>query len=87
MAELIVCPGLDEAVIGTFANEHEVLVPVYDINRVFDIFERQNQSHERAVAWVQDILGSWSEQIRPIFINYQPGLSAQVAAGRIHKVN
>lgn len=87
MTEFLSCPGLDEAIIGTFANEHDVVVPVYDVNKVFTMFGRQNKSQDHAIEWITDVLESWSEQVRPIFINYNPKLAASVMKQKAGRVN
>jgi hypothetical protein len=87
MTELTLFPGLDDATIGTYANEHGVIVPVYDINRIFTMFKAQNKSRDEAVEWISDVLGCWSEEIRPVFINLQPDLGSRIAAARRLQVN
>jgi len=56
--ELMVCPGADDAIIGTFVNEHGVTVPVYNIPSVIDLFGSQGRSVDHAVAWMEDIIKS-----------------------------
>ena len=76
--ELMVCPGADDAIIGTFVNEHGVTVPVYDIPKVIDLFGTKGQSVDAAVAWMEGILRDWDEHIRPMFIEYDPSLGSVV---------
>lgn len=73
--QLMVCPGMDEAIIGSYVNEQGISVPVYDVQAVIDVFARQNKDADTAVDWMAEIIDTWDENIRPIFIDYNPRLA------------
>lgn len=76
--QMMVCPGMDEAIIGSYVNEQGIPVPVYDVHTVIDVFARQNKDSDMAVDWMAGIIDTWDAHIRPIFIDYNPRL-AQIA--------
>ena len=69
---MIVCPGMHEAVVGTYFNEYNTDVPVYDINKVIKLFRRANKSREFAIEWMAGVHEHWAPAIRPLFINLDP---------------
>jgi hypothetical protein len=72
--QMMVCPGMDEAIIGSHINEKGVAVPVYDVFAVIDVFARQKKSQDMAVDWMSDVIDTWDDHVRPIFIEYNPKL-------------
>lgn len=73
--QMMVCPGMDEAIIGSHVNEQGVSVPVYDIHAVIGVFARQSKNSDTAIDWMSEVIDTWDESIRPIFVDYNPKLA------------
>lgn len=80
--QMMVCPGMDEAIIGTHVNEQGISVPVYDVFTVIDVFARQNKNKDMAVDWMAEVIDTWDVNIRPIFIDYNPKLAKTIKKQR-----
>lgn len=82
MTSMVMCPGLDEAVVGTHVNEFGTVVPVYDVNRVMKMFLRTNRTEDQAAEWCGNIIDNWDETIRPLFIGLDLKLAERIAKQR-----
>jgi len=82
MAKVITYMGIDEAVVGTMTNSNNKDVLVYDLMKVFDVFQRQNKTQEDALDWITEISEHTPLDQAPIFITLDPSLGKKLVAAR-----
>ena len=67
--ELLFADDLDDAILGVGSRCGQVAVVVYDVDKVYKVFQGQGLDYDAAVEWAQfNVFGSWVGERTPMWV-------------------